>query len=79
MQQKGGDAREQFDCELLTVWLNFANGAIEYRELLDLHIKDHPDNTFAELVHYAEMVRLNPSATETELREQKNILHHINR
>jgi len=79
MQQKGGDAREQFDRELLTLWLNFANGAIEYHELLDIKIKgDHPSNTFAELVNYAESVRLNTSATDAEIREQKNILHNIN-
>ena len=80
MQQKGGDARKQFDRELLTVWLNFANGAIDYHELLDIKIKanHNPENTFADIVTFAEMVRVNPSATEAEIREQKNVLHHIN-
>ena len=80
MQRKGGDATEQFDRELLTLWLNFANGAMEYHEFLDLKIKgDHyPSNTFVELVNYAESVRLNPSAADAEIREQKNILHNIN-
>jgi len=78
MQQEGDDTRERLDRELLTAWLNFANGAIEYHELLDIKADDDSDNTFAELVKQAELVRLDSSATRAEIREQKNILHHIN-
>jgi M6 family metalloprotease-like protein len=63
LKQNKGSPEEQFDRELLTVWLNFANGAIEYDELLG--------------VATAETVRLDPSTTKKEIKEQTNILHHI--
>ena len=46
------------------VWLNFANGALEYNE-------------FSDVVAIAENVRLDPTATDKEIREQTNILHHL--
>jgi hypothetical protein len=65
LQQNGGSAAEQFDRELLTVWLNFANGALEY-------------NAVAGVVATAEAVRLDSGATAAQIREQKNILHQLN-
>lgn len=65
MKQNQGDAKEQFDRELLTVWLNFANGSIEYA-------------AFSDVTATAEAVRLDPNATEAEIRDQKNILHQTN-
>jgi len=59
-----GSEIEQFDRELLVVWLNFANGSLEYTE-------------FSDIVAIAESVRLDPNATDREIREQTNILHHI--
>ena len=60
--QNGGSVQEQFDRELLTVWLNFANGALKYADL-------------RAAVAAAERVRLNPSATDKEIRNQTRILH----
>jgi hypothetical protein len=77
MQQNEGEAREHFDRELLTVWLNFANGAYEYNQMLDTDQDGVFDTPLVEVVATAEAVRLDPTASEAEIREQKNILHHI--
>ena len=77
LKQNGGSAAEQFDRELLTVWLNFANGAIEYDELVDSDGDGVDDTPLYAVVAAAEAVRLDPNATEAEIREQKNILHHL--
>jgi hypothetical protein len=77
LKKNHGSEREQFDRELLTVWLNFANGAIEYLELLDTDKDGVGDTPLADVVAVAEAVRLDPGATDKEIREQTNILHHI--
>ena len=77
LKQNQGSEREQLDRELLTVWLNFANGSIEYLELLDTDQDGMGDTSFADVVAAAEAVRLDPGATDKEIREQTNILHHI--
>ncbi len=71
-------ALEQFDRELLTVWLNFANGAIRYNELFDTNGDGIADTPFAAIVAAAEVVRFDPTVIEAEIRVQKNILHQIN-
>jgi hypothetical protein len=76
IDQNQSDAKEQFDSELLTVWLNFANGAIEYHQLLNV---DGRNAEFAEIVAYAEAIRRDPMATDVEIRRQRNILRSINR
>lgn len=63
-QNKGSEA-EKFDRELLTLWLNFANGAIEFNE-------------FSDIVTTAEGVRLDTNATDKEIKDQTRILHQIN-
>jgi M6 family metalloprotease-like protein len=65
LKQNQGSEREQLDRELLTVWLNMANGALEFTE-------------YREVVAAAESVRLDPSATDREIREQTRILHQLN-
>jgi hypothetical protein len=65
LKQNQGSEREQLDRELLTVWLNIANGAIEFTDVRDG-------------VATAESVRLDPNATDKEIREQTRILHQIN-
>lgn len=77
LKQNNGSATEQLDRELLVVWLNFANGAIEYMELLDTDKDGTGDTPFADVVAAAEVVRLNPNATKSEIKEQTNILHHV--
>ena len=75
LKQNGGSEQEKFDRELLTVWLNFANGAIAYDQPFDVDHDGTMDGTLATLVAAAEAVRLDPAATEAELREQRQILH----
>ena len=77
LKQNQGSAREQLDRELLTVWLNFANGAIDYTELLDTDRDGSGDTSFADVMAAAEAVRLDPNASDEQLREWTNIVHHV--
>ena len=77
LKQNDGSAIEQLDRELLVAWLNFANGAIEYTELLDTDKDGAGDTPFVDVVAAAEAVRLNPDATKSEIKEQTNIVHHV--
>ena len=72
-----GSAIEQLDRELLVAWLNFANGAIDYTELLDTDKDGAGDTPFVDVVAAAEEVRLNPDATKSEIKKQTNIVHHV--
>lgn len=76
LRQNGGSEIEQLDRELLTAWLNFADGAFERHQMFD---PDHDgvSSTFAEIIATAEAVRLSPTSTERELRDQKNILQQL--
>lgn len=68
-----------FDRELLAAWLNFANGAVEFAELLvDTDGDGTPDTTFGDAVATAEAVRLNPASTPAEVEEQRALIHQIN-
>jgi len=76
LKQNGGSEIEQLDRELMTAWLNFANGAFEYDQLFD---PDHDGvfTSFADIMAVAESVRLAPTSTTREIREQKNILQQL--
>jgi hypothetical protein len=67
----GGSEHQKLDRELLTAWLNFANGGIEYGQLFD-------GVPFSTVLATAEAVRLNPALTEAQLKEQRQILQHLN-
>ena len=69
---------ELLDRQLLAVWLNFANGSIEYDELLDTDGDGIPETAFADAVAAAEAVRLDPGATRAELDQQKDFLEGLN-
>jgi hypothetical protein len=73
-----GDLLQKVDRELLTAWLNFANGAIEYTALIDTDKNGLPDTTFANVMANAETVRNNPASTQAQLQDQRSILQHIN-
>jgi hypothetical protein len=66
------------DVQLLAAWLNFANGAFGWDELVDTDGDKVPDTAFSTAVMAAEAVRLDPLATNAELEAQKNILEWIN-
>jgi hypothetical protein len=70
-------ARDQFDRQLLAVWLNFANGSIAYDELVDTDGRHGVDTPFAEVIAAAEAVRLDPAATDAQIKAQKKILDRI--
>jgi hypothetical protein len=76
LKQNRGSQIKQLDRELMTAWLNFANGAFEYDQLFD---PDHDGvfTSFADIMAIAESVRLAPTSTTTEIREQKNILQQL--
>ena len=66
LKNNKGSSIDKLDRELLTVWLNFANGSLEY-------------SLFAARVAQAETVRLNPTSTAAQIKKQTRILHRINR
>ncbi|MEV0806310.1 S8 family serine peptidase [Micromonospora sp. NPDC050200] len=71
-------ARQQFDRELLTAWLNFAHGPFGVTDGVDTNCDLHADSTFLEVVRHAEAVRLDPAATNSEVRGQAAILERLN-
>jgi hypothetical protein len=78
VKNNSGDMRELFDRQLLAAWLNFANGSIEYDELVDTDGDGVADTVFADAVATAEAVRLDLSATRPELEVHKDILERMN-
>ncbi|HRQ38076.1 MAG TPA: M12 family metallo-peptidase [Chloroflexota bacterium] len=75
--QNRGSEQQKFDRELITVWLNFANGALAYDQEFDIDHDGAPDGTLAEIVAAAEAVRLDPNASDAALRVQRLILHRL--
>jgi subtilisin family serine protease len=73
-----GIALQQLDRQLLTAWLNFANGAFDLNELVDTDGVGGPDTMFSTVMATAEAVRLNPASTEAQLYAQRDILERIN-
>ena len=66
------------DQQLLAAWLNFANGAFGWDELVDTSGNGVPDTPFSAAIMAAEAVRLDPNASRAQLEAQKNILEAIN-
>jgi hypothetical protein len=73
-----GTAKQQLDRQLLTSWLNFANGSLDLGTLVDTNTDKVPDTSFATVISNAEAIRLNPSSTDAQLRAQKDLLERIN-
>lgn len=73
-----GSMTEQLDRQLLTAWNNFANGGVEYQEMLDTNRNGVVDTPFAEVMANAESVRIDPSSTRTELQGQRDLLTRVN-
>lgn len=73
-----GSMDQLFDRQLLSAWLNFANGSISLDELVDTDDDGVPDAPFADAVAAAELVRLDPTASRAQLEEQKEIMEAIN-
>lgn len=75
----GSRAIDLLDAQLLAAWLNFADGRVTLTDLVDTNDDDVPDTVFASLVSQAEAVRLNPSATRSELIAEQRRLDSFNR
>jgi hypothetical protein len=73
-----GDALQQLDRQLLTAWLNFANGGFNFGQLVDTNGDGIPDTAFSSVLANAESVRLNPASTPDQLRAQRDLLDRIN-
>ena len=65
---------ELFDLQLLAAWLNFANGAIAWDRLVDTNGDKVVDTRFLDAITAAETLRLDPTATRTQLERQKAII-----
>jgi len=68
------DINELFDQQLLAAWLNFANGAIEWNQLVDTNRDRTPDTPFLTAMEAAESLRLDPATTRAQLEAMKRIL-----
>ena len=78
MGQNGGSELQQLDRQLLAAWLNFANGAFDYTELVfDSNGDGVADTQFSAVMAAAEAVRLNPASTAAELRAQRQLLQRL--
>lgn len=65
---------ELFDQQLLAAWLNFANGAIEWNQLVDTNRDKRVDTQFLTAMTAAESLRISPTATRTQLDAMKRIV-----
>jgi subtilisin family serine protease len=72
-----GTMEQLFEEQLLTAWLNFANGSLTLDEMVDTNGDGVVDTTFGDAVATAEAVRLDPNHTRAQLEAQKNILQRI--
>jgi subtilisin family serine protease len=77
MGQNGGSHVKKLDRQLLTVWLNVANGAMGYLDQFDTDGDGSPDTPLADIMATAETVRLDPTSSKRELREQTRLLIQI--
>jgi photosystem II stability/assembly factor-like uncharacterized protein len=73
-----GDIRVQFDRQLLALWLNFANGAVEHDELVDTDFDNLPDTPLLDVLCAAEAARLDPTTSDAVLEDWKDVLELIN-
>jgi hypothetical protein len=72
-----GSVIDRFDRELLVVWLNLANGAIAYDDMVDTGRDGVGDTLLYDVVMAAEQVRLNPASTRAQIMRQTQLLHLI--
>ncbi len=71
----GTTATDQLDRDLIAAWLNFANGAVGYNEIVDAKGTPKP---FSAMMAAAEAVRNNPASTDKQRHAQRQIVHYVN-
>jgi hypothetical protein len=72
------DVVVQLDRQLLAAWLNFANGAVAWDELVDTDGDGVADTQFGVVVSTAEADRSNPASSDAVLEAHKDVLELIN-
>jgi hypothetical protein len=75
LSPKGGDKRDKARAALMVAWLQFASGAVPW----DAEVPLHGGATigFLDLMHAAEVVILDGSATDAELKQVEHDLRHV--
>jgi hypothetical protein len=73
-----GRVIQQLDRQLLTAWINFANGGVELDELLDTDGDGTLDTSYIDVMTTAEAIRNAPGSTKAQLETQRDILMRIN-
>jgi hypothetical protein len=74
LQPSSSDERMKLRREILTLWLDYANGAVGYGQLIDTNGDKRPDTAFSDVMANAERIGLNASATQGQLRDQRQLL-----
>ena len=78
LQGGGADMARILEQQLLAAWINFADGAWTWDQLVDTTGDGVPDTAFGTAIQAAEAVRLNPTATRAALEAQKHVLERLN-
>ena len=76
--EDGDGLAAEFDREILTAWLNFANGAIKLDDQIDTDGDGIEDKTFSEVMELAESISNDPGSSIESIEEQKDLLQEIN-
>jgi hypothetical protein len=63
--------------QLLSAWLNFANGAVSFDTPVDTNGDGVADTTWAAAILHAENVANNPASTNAQIKAQKDIVERI--
>jgi subtilisin family serine protease len=76
--KKNAGATDIFDAQLLGVWLNVANGALDLGQVVDTDGDLVPDSVLGDVIVTAESVRLDAGASDADLLAQKDVLEYLN-
>jgi len=76
IKQNGGSEQQKLDRQLLTGWLNFANGAFDYAELVDTNCDHVADTSFSTVMATAEAARIGNNVAQ--MAAQRKILEQVN-
>jgi hypothetical protein len=77
LQGAGSDPRDQLDRLLLSVWLDYADGAFRWTDAVDTDGNGRADAVFAAVMRSAEWVRLDPASTKKALQDQRQRLQQL--
>lgn len=72
------DDRDIMTRQLLAAWLNFAHGSIGWFDMVDTDGDRRGDKTFGQLLLESEQLRMDATATRSELLAQESILKRVN-